>query len=153
MEHFEYVKALVGIDHVGFGPDTVYGDHVGLHRTYMANLSIQDSRGGHHPDQHFEEVEYVEGLENPTEGSINIVRWLVNTGTLGRRHREGHGRQRNACDDGGVGLTLIRKVGVWTSPRVSAPIVAMPWSGIRRLFQLAFLTPSRPASHSGGSSS
>ncbi len=80
MEHFEYVKALVGIDHVGFGPDTVYGDHVGLHRTYMANLSIQDSRGGHHPDQHFEEVEYVEGLENPTEGSINIVRWLVNTG-------------------------------------------------------------------------
>lgn len=80
MEHFEYVKGLVGIDHVGFGPDTVYGDHVGLHRTYMANLSIQDSRGGHHPDQHFEEVEYVEGLENPTEGSINIVRWLVNTG-------------------------------------------------------------------------
>ncbi len=80
MEHFEYVKALVGIDHVGFGPDTVFGDHVGLHRTYMANLSIQDSRGGHHPDQHFEEVEYVEGLENPTEGSINIIRWLVNAG-------------------------------------------------------------------------
>lgn len=80
MEHFEYVKALVGIDHVGFGPDTVYGDHVGLHHTYMANLSIEDSRGGHHPDQHYEEVEYVEGLENPTEGSINIVRWLVDTG-------------------------------------------------------------------------
>lgn len=80
MEHFEYVRALVGIDHVGFGPDTVYGDHVGLHRTYMASLSIKDSRGGHHPDQHFEEVEYVEGLENPTEGSINIVRWLVKAG-------------------------------------------------------------------------
>ncbi len=80
MEHFEYVRALVGIDHVGFGPDTVYGDHVGLHRTYMANLSIKDSRGGHHPDQHFEEVEYVEGLENPTEGSINIARWLVQSG-------------------------------------------------------------------------
>ena len=80
MEHFEYTRALVGIDHVGFGPDTVYGDHVGLHRTYTANLSIKDSRGGHHPDQHYEEVEYVEGLENPTEGSINIVRWLVKAG-------------------------------------------------------------------------
>jgi len=80
MEHFEYVKSLVGIDHVGFGPDSVYGDHVGLHRTYAANLSIEDSRGGGKPDQHFEEVEYVEGLENPTEGSHNIVRWLVKHG-------------------------------------------------------------------------
>ena len=25
MEHFEYVKGLVGIDHVGFGPDSLYG--------------------------------------------------------------------------------------------------------------------------------
>ena len=25
----------------------------------------------------YEEVEYVKGLENPTEGSYNIVRWLV----------------------------------------------------------------------------
>ncbi len=80
MEHFEYVKALVGIDHVGFGPDTLYGDHVGLHRTYAANLSIKDSRGGGKPDQHYEEVEYVEGLENPTEGSHNIIRWLVSHG-------------------------------------------------------------------------
>jgi len=80
MEHFEYVKALVGIDHVGFGPDTVYGDHVGLHHTYAANLSIKDSRGGGTPDQHFDEVEYVEGLENPTEGSHNLVRWLVKHG-------------------------------------------------------------------------
>jgi membrane dipeptidase len=80
MEHFEYVKGLVGIDHVGFGPDTVYGDHVGLHHTYMANLSIKESRGKGKPDQQFDEVEYVEGLENPTEGSHNIVRWLVKEG-------------------------------------------------------------------------
>jgi len=77
MEHFEYVRALVGIDHVGFGPDTLFGDHVGLHHTYMANLSIQESRGADKPDQHLEEVEYVEGIENPTEGSHNIIRWLV----------------------------------------------------------------------------
>jgi membrane dipeptidase len=77
MEHFEYVKALVGIDHVGFGPDTVYGDHVGLHHTYMAALSIEESKGKGQPGQEYDEVEYVEGLENPTEGSHNIVRWLV----------------------------------------------------------------------------
>jgi membrane dipeptidase len=80
MEHFEYVRALVGIDHVGFGPDTLYGDHVGLHRAYAANLSLKDSRGDGKPDQQFEEVEYVEGLENPTEGSHNILRWLVRSG-------------------------------------------------------------------------
>lgn len=80
MEHFEYVKELVGIDHVGFGPDSVYGDHVGLHHTYAANLSIEESHGTGKPDQHFEEVEYVRGLENPTEGSKNIFRWLVKHG-------------------------------------------------------------------------
>ncbi len=80
MEHFEYVKSLVGIDHVGFGPDTVYGDHVGLHRTYAAALSLKESRSGNVPGQEYEEVEYVEGIENPTEGSRNIVRWLVRDG-------------------------------------------------------------------------
>ena len=78
MEHFEYVKDLVGIDHVSFGPDTLYGDHVGLHHVYKVSLSIQESRktseGGPPP---YEEVDYVEGVENPTEASYNIVRWLV----------------------------------------------------------------------------
>lgn len=80
MEHFEYVKALVGIDHVGFGPDTLYGDHVGLHHTYAAALSLKESKGAGKPGQEYEEVEYVEGLENPTEGSHNILRWLVREG-------------------------------------------------------------------------
>jgi membrane dipeptidase len=80
MEHFEYIVGLVGIDHVGFGPDTLYGDHVGLHHTYASALSLKESRGDGKPDQHFEEVEYVEGLENPTEGSHNLVRWLVKHG-------------------------------------------------------------------------
>jgi len=80
MEHFEYVKALVGIDHVGFGPDSLYGDHVGLHHAYAANLSIKESHGQGGADQEYEEVAYVEGIENPTEGSRNIVRWLVKHG-------------------------------------------------------------------------
>jgi len=98
MDHFEYIKDLVGIDHVAFGPDTVYGDHVGLHEVYAANLSIKESRAGSaeapglnkavdkpaapSPETvaGFEKVGWVEGLENPTEGSHNLVRWLVKAG-------------------------------------------------------------------------
>jgi membrane dipeptidase len=85
MEHFEYVKALVGIDHVGFGPDCIFGDHVGLHHTYAANLSIEEAHGGSaarrkETGMEYEEVEYVEGIENPVEGSRNILRWLVKRG-------------------------------------------------------------------------
>ncbi len=84
MEHFEYVKSLVGIDHVSFGPDSVYGDHVGLHHVYAANLSIKESRTGgagtQNPNPDFDEVDYVKGIENPTEASHNILRWLVKEG-------------------------------------------------------------------------
>jgi len=75
MEHFEYIRDLVGIDHVAFGPDTLYGDHVGVHHMYHDALSISASHEGHSPA--YEEVEYVRGLENPTEASKNILRWLV----------------------------------------------------------------------------
>ncbi len=42
MEHIEYCIDLIGIDHVGCGPDTNYGDHVGL---YLTNME-QNSRLG-----------------------------------------------------------------------------------------------------------
>jgi membrane dipeptidase len=73
MEHFEYIKDLVGIEHLAFGPDTLYGDHVGLHHVFAEALSIDQS----HQGRGFEEVPYVKGIENPTEGSKNILRWLV----------------------------------------------------------------------------
>lgn len=76
MEHFEYIANLVGIDHVGFGPDTLFGDHVGLHHAFANALSIADSHAG----EKFEEVEYVKGLENPAECFPNITRWLVKHG-------------------------------------------------------------------------
>jgi len=72
MEHFEYVKDLVGIDHVTFGPDTLYGDHVGLHHAFADQLSIVPTK--------YPEVEYVKGMENPSETFPNIVRWLVSHG-------------------------------------------------------------------------
>ncbi len=73
MEHFEYVANLVGIDHVAFGPDTLFGDHVGLHHAFARQLSIKAAHG----QQDFREVAYVDGIENPSEEFPNIVRWLV----------------------------------------------------------------------------
>ena len=104
MEHFEYVKGLVGIEHVTFGPDTVYGDHVGLHDVYAANLSIDAaSATGDSQTPGHEKVAYVKGLENPTEGSHNIVRWLV---------KRGYSDQEIALVIGGNALRLLRQVWV-----------------------------------------
>jgi membrane dipeptidase len=73
MQHFEYCVELVGMDHVAFGPDTLFGDHVALHHAFSRQLSIQAAHG----QQNFEEVEFVDGIENPAEAFPNIVRWLV----------------------------------------------------------------------------
>ena len=77
MEHFEYIANLAGIDHVSFGTDGLYGDHVGLHHQFAASLATGDTKNTHVT---YEEVAYVKGLENPTEASINILRWLVRHG-------------------------------------------------------------------------
>jgi membrane dipeptidase len=66
----------VGIDHVAFGVDALYGDHVGLHNMFSSNMSIAENTKG----EEFESVTHVEGLENPTEAMENIVRWLIKHG-------------------------------------------------------------------------
>lgn len=76
MEHFEYCANLVGIDHVAFGPDVLFGDHVGLHDALTEALSIGASRG----HLSYEKVPYVDGIESPAEAFPNIVRWLVKHG-------------------------------------------------------------------------
>jgi membrane dipeptidase len=76
MDHFTHCVELVGIDHVAFGPDTLFGDHVGLHRAFATQLSVGELRGR----QQFEEVDYVDGLENPGECFHNITGWLVRHG-------------------------------------------------------------------------
>lgn len=70
MEHFEYVKNLVGIDHVSFGPDTMFGDHVGLHKLNA------DAYGDDCAGEKFVLSDYVKGCENPSEVWWNIPRWL-----------------------------------------------------------------------------
>ena len=94
MEHFEYIKELVGIDHVSFGPDAVYGDHVGLHDTYSAALSLEQSRssGGKEaaaPSKNppHEKVPFVDGLETRARGRAIFCAGWCNTATATRRSR------------------------------------------------------------------
>lgn len=75
MDHFLYCIDLVGIEHVAFGPDTLYGDHVGLHTVFSSLLKTAFSEA-----PPFERVKYVDGLENPTENFWNIAGWLVKNG-------------------------------------------------------------------------
>lgn len=77
-DHFKYCVGLVGIDHVAFGPDTLYGDHCGLHGVFREHMSMGAfmKKGA----TYIEEIPYVKGLENPTESSNNIVRCLVKYG-------------------------------------------------------------------------
>ncbi|MCM3729345.1 dipeptidase [Neobacillus cucumis] len=72
MEHLEYLINLVGIDHVGLGPDTFFGDHVGLQHAFDDMLSLSESHG-----EQFQESSYVKGLENPTEAMKNMIRWMI----------------------------------------------------------------------------
>lgn len=73
MDHFAYCVDLIGIDHVAFGPDTNFGDHVGLHDSFSGHLTIGQAHG--HVD--YPKVPYVAGMENPAENFTNIVGWLV----------------------------------------------------------------------------
>jgi membrane dipeptidase len=97
MDHFRYCLDLVGIEHVAFGPDTLYGDHVGLHTVFGHLLKV---RTGGPP---FEKVEYVDGLENPTENFGNICGWLV---------REGFSDNEIAAVLGGNILRALERI--WT---------------------------------------
>jgi membrane dipeptidase len=69
MDHVEHCIDVMGIDHVGFGLDTFFGDHVALH------VSMAEALDSGEADEH-EWVEYVEGLENVSEFP-NVIRWLV----------------------------------------------------------------------------
>jgi membrane dipeptidase len=73
MDHFTYLVDLIGLDHVAFGPDTLFGDHVGLHNYFAGAMSISASHG----ESDFPRVDYVDGLENPAECFWNIIGWLV----------------------------------------------------------------------------
>ena len=85
MECVEYCIDLMGIDHVGCGPDTLYGDHPGLYTYWFSRPLGHHRRPGREqrtspqapPDA--EDPGYVKGLENPSE-FINVARWMIKHG-------------------------------------------------------------------------
>ena len=68
MAHFEYCAELVGIEHVAFGPDTHFGDHVAWHRAFSGGANVASTVSA---------TDHVDGAENPAEAMRNITRWLV----------------------------------------------------------------------------
>ena len=85
MECVEYCIDLMGIDHVGCGPDTLYGYHQGLYKYWFARRLGKHDRPGRKPEESFPIPEgavdpgYVKGLENPNE-FVNIARWMIRHG-------------------------------------------------------------------------
>jgi membrane dipeptidase len=78
MDHFVYAVDLMGIEHVAFGPDGFFGDHIGLHHALSAGVDVSKlmNAGG----EKYPQVPYVDGVENPGENFWNITRWLVKHG-------------------------------------------------------------------------
>jgi membrane dipeptidase len=101
MDHFEYIAELVGIEHVAFGPDTLFGDHVGLHTTFASMLSGAVGAAPQHP-----KVEYVAGLESPVENFHHISGALV---------KRGYSDADIIAVLGGNILRALR--GIWPSPQ------------------------------------
>jgi len=77
MAHVAHCVDLIGVDHVGLGPDTLFGDHVGLHSAFAVQLSLAAIRDS---GPSYMAVKYVDGMENPGEAMRNAVRWLVKHG-------------------------------------------------------------------------
>lgn len=72
MEHVEYCVKLIGVDHVAVGPDTLFGDHMGLYKIAGAKWPVVEGLD-------YNKVPYVKGLESPADFP-NIPRWLVKHG-------------------------------------------------------------------------
>jgi membrane dipeptidase len=85
MECIEYCINLMGIDHVGCGPDTLYGHHQGLYKHWFARRLGKHDRPGRKLEEPWPNPEgvvdpgYVKGLENPNE-FVNIARWMIRHG-------------------------------------------------------------------------
>lgn len=106
MAHLEYCVDLMGIDHVGCGPDTLYGDHVGFYRL-MEQMRRNDGLGHYTRPGQTGDIDvaslpdYVKGMENPTESLQNITRWLV---------KHGYSDQKIAKIIGGNALRVLKQV-------------------------------------------
>lgn len=99
MEHFEYIANLLGIDHVAIGLDTNFGDHVALHKIFARELATTVTKAKDALPE-YKEVEFVNGLENPSEFH-NVIRWLI---------KHGYSDKEIAQAIGGNILTVLNEV-------------------------------------------
>jgi membrane dipeptidase len=82
MECVEYCIELMGIDHVGCGPDTLYGAHQELYKVWFPLRKGHYRRPGAEAEKPFPVPEgvvdpgYVKGLENPSD-YVNVARWMI----------------------------------------------------------------------------
>jgi len=113
LEQMEYCIKLLGVDHVGAGPDTLYGDHAELYRSRDRLAAVagfghydrprQEGKVKLHGKQRavlIQGLDYIKGLESPTDFP-NIVRGLV---------RDGYSDAEIAKVAGGNALKLIKAV-------------------------------------------
>lgn len=86
MAHFEYCVELMGIDHVTFGPDTLYADHARLHEAFAGVFGNAGEQRHVGPDPETRigvtdptkpKSDWCAGMENPTENFRNAIGWLV----------------------------------------------------------------------------
>lgn len=70
IDHINYAVDLMGIDHVGLGPDTFFGDHAGIHRLGRGDAAWSSNHSGRNIG---ELSPFVDGVENPRENFINIA--------------------------------------------------------------------------------
>lgn len=73
MNHVDYIVNLIGVDHVGIGPDNIFGDHVGLLRKATQDVYSLTDVGMELNSP------YMYGIESP-EDWPNITRGLVSRG-------------------------------------------------------------------------
>jgi membrane dipeptidase len=105
MEHMEFCIELMGINHVGCGPDSLYGDHVGhykaFHERNLKNGWGHNLRTGKESEREYPAIKYVKGMENPTECLLNVTRWLI---------KNGYSDEEIVKIVGGNALRLLEKV-------------------------------------------
>lgn len=71
MRHVEFCAELLGVDHVALGPDTFFGDHIGMYAA--TGSSPMPPPPGEPPAT----SRYVAGVENPGEAHRHAAGWLV----------------------------------------------------------------------------
>jgi membrane dipeptidase len=92
LDHLKYLMKLLGSEHVGAGPDTLWGDHQSLYRNgpiheirprvakgHYKRLRPSNLTPAHNSAEEVKDLDYVKGLESPSDFT-NIARGLVRDG-------------------------------------------------------------------------